>query len=1311
VTIGIPLGFRLRVRNETDTADLLVASTIPGQNPYLITPPDTGDGQQVDPITGQYTIGSYEVDVLDALVGAQPVLVAREVWDYDPAGMAAAWPESFFDHTGTLDPSRTSDFLNVRPGYTPNLSTPFPPDAGTGLAASTSLLFASPGYQKAYIQHTFSGLTPGATYTVLVPISGDNPGIGVSANGTLVQYGAPAAVVVTIPPWQQLAVTTTADGSGNIVVQLGSWPRNAIEWGSSVFRFGDVKIFEGTLITPTYLVTSVLNDANGRPQLLSKKAFIDTTPDLGSTWNSYVSGYVNQLRLTNALRWRFTVGDTQRTATSKMLWSRCIDPAGNFDKGSCILGGPVRDGFGPLPDAGQWRFKVLAVDPTWGVLLQVQLANAAKNANGPYEPGYSVGSPTAALLNKVANDFLVNTGTTATFTNGGISYALNGTFDMGVRVTDVATGTLEGVFVPYVLDDLASIGFGGGVLLALAQGLTMAIAWTGAGVDVNGNPQPPQPSVGDLLDVYAYPLAVSARSPLHWFGHVVDLVTQALTFAGFTFDATSATAVKTILGPTLFVLLRITSAMSLTDLLTLIFGLFRFSARVGLDGEYVFFTTDPAQASIVGSPLGVNDLRNDAGDVWSTQEATIITSFRLDEQTFTLWTGQDGSDRPIDYLASRDRTLIVDNPQSPPSLIDGQQQSWTLPGIIISPLGLVGNTIASAVGLDEAYFAALAFAQFNRLGTGALEFHAELLGTSGPGAKVGDIVTLNLPQRPVGNVRGGQRLAQVLKRTETPSGPVFEGWDVSATTITPVVPTFTLAASSSDPSHVATITLTNGAALLAVDAQARVEWAAGASPPTVGSLLTYLLVPPADLTVINTPPVQQGTTLWVRMRAEAPGELPSAYTAWQSVTLTGGLGVPTGLTSTPIDGANEAISWTPVGSYDFLIVFLKKSSDTQFQIVQFLPEGSNSFILTNLTAGVAYTWGVEEFDVGPVPFPGGMATASFTAGAVVPTLAPPTLPQAFVGRRDPTTGQTIIDGTFGLNVLAAMIPETIQFEVAVETAVGSGTPGPYSVLATPLAAQQGFTTATGQAPNDGLHRYLRAKATWPGYNDSTYTAVQSVLPWVATAQDSGGVDATVIVSAANPAFPNASVATDSPNIHFDFSVAGIVKAIIQIASQAAGDLMTFAGGVWTRLGIGSANQVLTVVGGAPAWAPNLGIGQPFNVVLEFGDEQTAPTVNGVAGKFAIGFDADVTEWTIVGGPSGTPGSAVVDVQTSAFGPTLSFATICGTDQPTLSAAETNQDSTLTGWSPHITAGTVLQGVLLSLATFKKVTVTLKCVRS
>ena len=1311
MTIGIPLGFRLRVRNEADTADLLSVSTIVGQTPYLAGPPDSGDGAQVDPITGQYTIGSYEVDVLDVAVGAQPVLVAQDVFNYpSSAAFNAAWPESYFDNTGTLQPSRTGDFIHSNPGYAPHDPIPpFPPAAISGIVGTSSLTGPGPNcFDRAYIQHTFTGLTPGGQYTVVVPVFGSNASIGVSVNGTLVQYGPFGSAGP--PEWDVIKVTANADGGGNLTVQLGSWQR-----GNEcliIFWWGFVSVFQGTITAPQLLVTSILADSNGDPQLLSKKAFIEQTPDGGTTWNQFANGYVNRLRLTNALRWRFTIGDTQQTATDRMMFSRCIDPAGNFDKGSCILGGPVRGGFGPLPDAGQWRFKVIGVDPSWGVMAVMVQANAAKNANGPYKPGYSVGSPTIALLDTAANDFRIDSGVTATPTVGGVNYNLAGTFDMGVRVsivTGFGAGLLAGVFVPYVTQINSSPAISApGQLLMLTNQVVMTIAWKGTGVDVNGNAQPAQPAVGDVFDCYAYPLTISERAPLHWFGTPVDLATQALAYAGYQFDATSANAVKTILGPTLFLMLRITAAMSLTDLLSLLYGLFRFAARVGPDGEYVFFTTDPAHATLAGSPLGVKDLRNDAGDVWSTDETTIVTDFRLDEKYIALWTGQWGSDAPLDFLVARDRTLIVNNPQSPPDLVDGQEQSWALPGMIISPVGLVGPTIASGQGMDVFYFGALAQAQFARLGTGALAFHAEVLAPSDPGAKVGDLVTLNLPQRPNGDVRGGRRLVQVLKRTETPSGPVFEGWDVSAQSVTPVTPVFTLVASATDPTHVATITVTNGAALIAANAQALVEWASGASAPSVGTPLTVLVVPPADLTTFNTPPVVAGTTLWVRMRAAAPGLQPGPYTAWQSVTLGSGLGTPTGLTHTSVDGATENVSWTPVGTYDFLVIWLKLSTDAEFRAIDTLPQGTDSYQFTNLTAGASYVWGIQEFLAGPVPFPGTMATDSFTTGASVPTLAPPTLPVAFVGRRDPTSGQTIIDGTFGLNVLAAKVPENIQFEVAVETSVGSNTPGAYSVLAAPLAAQFGFTTATGLAPNDGLRRYLRAKATWPGYTDSAYTAVQSVFPWVASAQNSGGVDASVIVSASNPGFPNASVATDSPNIHFDFSVPNIVKAIIQLASQVAGDLLTFAGGVWTRLGIGSNGQVLTVVAGAPAWAPNTGVGQPFCIPLEFGDANNAPTAGAIAGKLRLPFAATIVEATIVADVSD---SVVVDIQTAAFANPPVFASIAASDLPTLASQTAVQDPTLTGWTTAIVADTLIQGVLNSIGVAKKVTVTLKCVRS
>lgn len=121
-----------------------------------------------------------------------------------------------------------------------------------------------------------------------------------------------------------------------------------------------------------------------------------------------------------------------------------------------------------------------------------------------------------------------------------------------------------------------------------------------------------------------------------------------------------------------------------------------------------------------------------------------------------------------------------------------------------------------------------------------------------------------------------------------------------------------------------------------------------------------------------------------------------------------------------------------------------------------------------------------------------------------------------------------------------------------------------------------------------------------------------------------------------------------------------------------------------------------------------GQGEMFGLVFEFGDDQTAPTVGAVSGKFLLPFAANILGATIVGDPSG---SAEVDVQTAAFADPPVFTSIAGSDLPTLSSQGAVQDNTLGGWTTSITAGTLIQAVLNSLTTCKKVTVTLTCIRS
>jgi hypothetical protein len=61
--------YRLRIRNAVDSADALVLTSIRGgTNPYIAAPP-SGDGQEVDLLTGAVRTGAYNVEVVDVATG------------------------------------------------------------------------------------------------------------------------------------------------------------------------------------------------------------------------------------------------------------------------------------------------------------------------------------------------------------------------------------------------------------------------------------------------------------------------------------------------------------------------------------------------------------------------------------------------------------------------------------------------------------------------------------------------------------------------------------------------------------------------------------------------------------------------------------------------------------------------------------------------------------------------------------------------------------------------------------------------------------------------------------------------------------------------------------------------------------------------------------------------------------------------------------------------------------------------------------------------------------------------------------------
>lgn len=165
-----------------------------------------------------------------------------------------------------------------------------------------------------------------------------------------------------------------------------------------------------------------------------------------------------------------------------------------------------------------------------------------------------------------------------------------------------------------------------------------------------------------------------------------------------------------------------------------------------------------------------------------------------------------------------------------------------------------------------------------------------------------------------------------------------------------------------------------------------------------------------------------------------------------------------------------------------------------------------------------------------------------------------------------------------------------------------------------------------------------------------------------------------------------------------------VGAISSGTLTTNGDSMYYALGAYQRLAIGSTGQRLTVVGGYPAWASTT-IVQTIIFIISGGG---SAITTGSKGFIAVDYAATITGVTLLADQSG---SAVVDIQSGTYAAFPTNSSICGAAKPTLSAAQKSQNTTLTGWTPGITAGNILEFVVDSASTVTQVTVVLTVTRS
>lgn len=136
----------------------------------------------------------------------------------------------------------------------------------------------------------------------------------------------------------------------------------------------------------------------------------------------------------------------------------------------------------------------------------------------------------------------------------------------------------------------------------------------------------------------------------------------------------------------------------------------------------------------------------------------------------------------------------------------------------------------------------------------------------------------------------------------------------------------------------------------------------------------------------------------------------------------------------------------------------------------------------------------------------------------------------------------------------------------------------------------------------------------------------------------------------------------------------------------------------------TAGQILKADGTNFVTADNVAV---FNFIIDGGG---IVITTGQKGHLEIPFNCTITGWTILAEQSG---SIVIDIWKdtyASFPPTVAD-TITGTEKPTLSSAQKNQDLSLSSWTTSVTAGDILAFNVDSITTLTRVVVSLRVTKT